>query len=82
LSPSHRSAACTIAASVARLEPFAVTEPAPPLQRRSSSRSAISSPGGRCAQNPCRRPRLVRRAPLPPHVINRGLHRKTDPMAE
>jgi transposase InsO family protein len=54
LSPFHRSAACTIATSVAQPEPFAVTEPVPPSRCRASSQSAIASLGCRRAQNPCR----------------------------
>ena len=50
LSPSHRSAACTIATSVARPELFSVTEPATPSQCCASTRSAIGSPACRCAR--------------------------------
>ena len=52
LSPSHRSAACTIATSVVRPEPFAVTD----LQRRRGpgvSPVAIAWLGCRRVQNPC-----------------------------
>jgi hypothetical protein len=53
LSPSHRSAVCTIATSVAQPELFAVTEPATLSQCRASSRSTIASLGCRRAQNTC-----------------------------
>ena len=43
LLPSHRSAVCTIATSVAQRKLFAVTEPAQPSRRRGSSRPAIAS---------------------------------------
>ena len=51
--PSHRSAVCTIATSVARPEPFTATEPVPPSYCRAPSRSSIASLGCRRAQNPC-----------------------------
>jgi transposase InsO family protein len=53
LSPSHRSAVCTITTSVAQPELFAVTEPATLSQRRGSSRSTIASLRCRRAQNTC-----------------------------
>ena len=53
LSPFQRSAACTIATSVAQPEWFAVAEPAQPSRCRGSSRPAISSREWHSAPNRC-----------------------------
>ncbi len=80
LSPSHRSAVCTIATSVAQPELLPVTELVPPSRCRPSSPSAIASLGGRRAQSPRREaaPQERRRALRSPNIINRGLHRQTE----
>src|SRR5450631_4181082 len=53
LSPFQRSAACTIATSVAQPEWFAVAEPAQPSRCRGSSRPAISSREWHSIPNRC-----------------------------
>jgi len=56
LLPFHRSAACTIATSVAQPKLFAVTERAPPSWCRESSQSAIAPIECRRGQSLCREP--------------------------
>jgi hypothetical protein len=53
LLPSHRSAVCTIATSVAPRKLFAVRKPAQPSRRRGSSRPAVASCECHSAPNRC-----------------------------
>jgi hypothetical protein len=59
----RRSAACTIATSVAQRELLQVTKPQP-VRGRGSSRSAIASLGCHGAPNPCMVPRSQKRTKL------------------
>jgi hypothetical protein len=72
LSPFHRSAACTIATSVAQPELFAVTEPAQLFQRGGSLRSTAASPG--CSRSSGQR--------YLSKFVSQGLHRQIDPTTE
>ena len=79
LSPSHRSAVCTIATSVAQPELLPVTKPAPLSRCRPSSPSATASLGGRRAQSPRREAAPQERSALRlPNIINRVLRRQTE----
>jgi len=80
LSPSHRSAACTIATSVAQPELFAVTNlhRRRGAGRRRSPQLRLSDAGAISAY--ARRPgsQEHERSIRQPTIINHGLHRQTD----
>jgi transposase InsO family protein len=62
LLPFHRSPACTIATSVAQPEPFALTEPAPPLRRRACRRPLFRRLEAGAPRTQVGRPRRMRTA--------------------